>query len=50
MRDNADKLWALIQLELWLRTFVDTRTTAPLSLDSLWLERLTWVTAQAFDG
>lgn len=33
MRDNTDRLWALIQLELWLQTFVDTRTTAPLSLD-----------------
>ena len=23
-RDNTNKLWALIQLELWLRTFIDT--------------------------
>ncbi|MDX6475821.1 MAG: hypothetical protein QOH95_1332 [Gaiellaceae bacterium] len=28
-RDNAYKLWALIQLELWLRTFVDGPVTSP---------------------
>jgi asparagine synthase (glutamine-hydrolysing) len=31
--DNAGKLWALIQLELWLRTYVDSqRVAAPLAL------------------
>jgi asparagine synthase (glutamine-hydrolysing) len=30
-RDNANKIWALIQLELWLRTFVDTRSSAPIA-------------------
>jgi asparagine synthase (glutamine-hydrolysing) len=30
-RDNADKLWALIQLELWLRTFIDTRRPQPVT-------------------
>jgi asparagine synthase (glutamine-hydrolysing) len=30
--DNANKLWALIQLELWLQTYVDTKTPAPLTL------------------
>jgi asparagine synthase (glutamine-hydrolysing) len=28
-RDNATKLWALIQLELWLRTFIDDRVRQP---------------------
>ena len=32
-RDNASRLWALIQLELWLRTFVDRRANGPLTLD-----------------
>ncbi|HEY5320951.1 MAG TPA: asparagine synthase (glutamine-hydrolyzing) [Galbitalea sp.] len=32
-RDNANRLWALIQLELWLRTFVDRRANGPLTLD-----------------
>ena len=31
-RDHAYKLWALIQLELWLRTFVDTAAPAPVAL------------------
>ena len=31
--DHTDQLWALIQLELWLRTFVDARATSPLGLD-----------------
>jgi asparagine synthase (glutamine-hydrolysing) len=31
--DNANKLWALIQLELWLRTYVDAKPTGPLALD-----------------
>jgi asparagine synthase (glutamine-hydrolysing) len=30
--DNAYKLWALLQLELWLRTYVDSPAPAPLSL------------------
>ena len=32
-RDNGDKLWALIQLELWLRTFVDSGATRPAAVD-----------------
>jgi asparagine synthase (glutamine-hydrolysing) len=39
-RDHANKLWALIQLELWFRTYVDTRPAGPISLD------LAGVTAQ----
>jgi asparagine synthase (glutamine-hydrolysing) len=35
LRDNTDKLWALIQLELWLQTFVDSSRTTPLTLDLL---------------
>jgi asparagine synthase (glutamine-hydrolysing) len=31
-RDNANRLWALIQLELWLRTFVDAHSREPLAL------------------
>ena len=31
-RDNAYRLWALIQLELWLRTFVDTTINRPVAL------------------
>lgn len=31
--DNSDKLWALIQLELWFRTYVDTRSNGPITLD-----------------
>jgi len=31
--DNKDKLWALIQLELWMQTFIDTKSTSPLVLD-----------------
>ena len=26
--DNTNKIWSLIQLELWLRTFIDTKPTA----------------------
>jgi asparagine synthase (glutamine-hydrolysing) len=32
-RDNTTNLWALIQLELWLRTFVDARVREPLALN-----------------
>jgi asparagine synthase (glutamine-hydrolysing) len=32
-RDNAYRIWALIQLELWLRTFVDELKDGPLSLE-----------------
>jgi asparagine synthase (glutamine-hydrolysing) len=31
-RNNSDKIWALIQLELWLRTFIDTKTREPVAL------------------
>jgi asparagine synthase (glutamine-hydrolysing) len=31
-QDNAYKLWALLQLELWLRTYVDAPAPAPLTL------------------
>jgi asparagine synthase (glutamine-hydrolysing) len=31
--DNSEKLWALIQLELWYRTYVDARPAGPISLD-----------------
>jgi asparagine synthase (glutamine-hydrolysing) len=30
--DRSEKLWALIQLELWLRTFVDVKATGPLAM------------------
>jgi asparagine synthase (glutamine-hydrolysing) len=32
-RDNGRKLWALIQLELWFRTYVDVRPKGPIALD-----------------
>lgn len=31
-RDNTDRIWALMQVELWLRTFMDSRATGPLAL------------------
>jgi asparagine synthase (glutamine-hydrolysing) len=31
-RDHGNKLWALLQLELWFRTYVDTTADAPLAL------------------
>ncbi|MHB8693413.1 MAG: asparagine synthase (glutamine-hydrolyzing) [Solirubrobacteraceae bacterium] len=31
-RDNSHKLWALIQLELWTRSFIDERPREPVSL------------------
>jgi asparagine synthase (glutamine-hydrolysing) len=30
--DNSNKLWALIQLELWFRTYVDPRPRGPITL------------------
>jgi asparagine synthase (glutamine-hydrolysing) len=30
--DNSNKLWALIQLELWFRTYVDSRPRGPITL------------------
>jgi asparagine synthase (glutamine-hydrolysing) len=32
-RDNSNKLWALIQLELWFRTYVDAQPRGPITLD-----------------
>lgn len=31
--DNSEKLWALIQLELWFRTYVDRRSSEPITVD-----------------
>jgi asparagine synthase (glutamine-hydrolysing) len=31
-RDNAGRIWTLVQLELWQRTFVDRLATEPLDL------------------
>ena len=31
-QDNSSRIWALIQLELWFRTFVDSRIDRPLEL------------------
>jgi asparagine synthase (glutamine-hydrolysing) len=31
--DNSNKLWALIQLELWFRTYVDVAPQSPIVLD-----------------
>jgi asparagine synthase (glutamine-hydrolysing) len=31
-RDNSRHIWALIQLELWLRTFVDAGAAEPVAL------------------
>lgn len=33
-RDNTNRLWTLIQLELWLQTFVDGGSQAPLVLNA----------------
>jgi asparagine synthase (glutamine-hydrolysing) len=33
-RDHTNKIWALIQLELWLRTFIDSKADRPLTLNS----------------
>jgi asparagine synthase (glutamine-hydrolysing) len=30
--DNSNKIWALLQLELWLRTYIDVSTPAPLAI------------------
>ena len=31
--DNSGKLWALIQLELWFRTYIDVEPKGPITLD-----------------
>jgi asparagine synthase (glutamine-hydrolysing) len=31
--ENTDKLWALIQLEVWMQTFIDTNAATPVVLD-----------------
>jgi asparagine synthase (glutamine-hydrolysing) len=31
--DNSNKLWALIQLELWFRTYIDDGPRGPITLD-----------------
>jgi asparagine synthase (glutamine-hydrolysing) len=31
--DNSNKLWALIQLELWFRTYIDVTPAGPIALD-----------------
>jgi asparagine synthase (glutamine-hydrolysing) len=31
--DNSNKLWALIQLELWFRTYVDVEPRGPITFD-----------------
>lgn len=31
-RDNSNKIWALLQLELWLRTYIDASTPAPVAM------------------
>ena len=31
-QDNSSRIWALIQLELWFRTFVDSRMDRPLDV------------------
>jgi asparagine synthase (glutamine-hydrolysing) len=30
--DTSNKIWALLQLELWLRTYVDTETPSPVAV------------------
>jgi asparagine synthase (glutamine-hydrolysing) len=32
-RNNGYRIWSLLQLELWFRTFVDERAAGPISLD-----------------
>jgi hypothetical protein len=32
VRDHANQIWALIQLELWLQTFVDRKADGPVTL------------------
>jgi asparagine synthase (glutamine-hydrolysing) len=31
--DNGNRIWALIQLELWFRTYIDAEPTGPITLD-----------------
>jgi asparagine synthase (glutamine-hydrolysing) len=33
IRDHSNKLWTLIQLELWFRTYVDTVPSGPITVD-----------------
>jgi asparagine synthase (glutamine-hydrolysing) len=33
VKDHAEKLWALMQLELWFRTYIDKVPTGPIHLD-----------------
>jgi asparagine synthase (glutamine-hydrolysing) len=33
VKDHAEKLWALIQLEMWFRTYIDTVPSGPIQLD-----------------
>jgi asparagine synthase (glutamine-hydrolysing) len=40
-QDNTNKIWSLIQLELWLRMFIDTKPTSPTTVN---VERLSRVT------
>jgi asparagine synthase (glutamine-hydrolysing) len=32
-RDNSEKLWSLIQLELWFRTYIDAQPRGPITMD-----------------
>jgi asparagine synthase (glutamine-hydrolysing) len=32
IRDNANKIWALLQLELWMQTFVDSTRSTPMTM------------------
>jgi asparagine synthase (glutamine-hydrolysing) len=40
-QDNTNKIWSLIQLELWLRMFIDAKPTSPTTVS---VERLSRVT------
>ncbi len=33
VEDTSNKIWALLQLELWLRTYVDSAVPAPVSIN-----------------
>jgi asparagine synthase (glutamine-hydrolysing) len=34
VKDHSEKLWALMQLEVWFRTYVDRAPTGPIELDT----------------